>query len=198
MRAYIILMWKEQNVEYPRLISREEFLNYLDNIIENSEITKKVKALSKEADSIYIESDTHQKTIIFKYNENIDFNEDIQRIEISKEERIYYFIKSYCQESVIFNVIENNQEKIRSKSKNQMISIMQAIKNAYPDNNEVSTKLCEILPYTYSILINKDRNDACPENPIIICNTVNEKTEVVITIKNVHKIIWAHLNEWCH
>lgn len=201
MRAVIILEWREEGILYKKRIRRTEFLKYLINISENFEIFKEVKALAKEADFICVDADRddicQEKNLIFKYAENIDFNEDIKSIEISQDEKIYYFIKSYCQEVIVFKVMENNQLRIRSKSKQQMIAIMQSIKKNYPDNNEISTKMCDLLPDMYSVLINEDRNNSCPENPIIVAYLVNETKFKVINIKNSHKIIWAHIKEWC-
>lgn len=201
MRATIILEWIEDGRQYRKKIRRGKFLSYLINIIENYKVLEEVRSLSKDADSICVNVDEdaikQEKNLIFKYDENFDFYEDSKTIKISKDERIYYFIKSYCQEVVVFKVIENNQVRIRSKSKQQVISIMQAIKKGYPDNNEISTKLSEILPSTYVMVVNKDRNNSCPERPMIICYTVNKEEYNVLTIMNHHKIIWAHLNEWC-
>lgn len=69
-------------------------------------------------------------------------------------------------------------------------------KEGFPFNNEIAQKLLKILPETEVMIINRDRNNEHPEEPVVVCVDSNGE-EKIVKIINHHKIIWAILNGYC-
>lgn len=97
-------------------------------------------------------------------------------------------------DKIVFEVIEKKKTNQRIHERSNVICIIETIRKCYPDNNEIATKLSAILLETHTIIVNRDIND-CKDRPIIVCRT--NKGDKVVEIINYHKIIWAHINNWC-
>lgn len=98
--------------------------------------------------------------------------------------------------TIIIKVIENKKTRTKEIRKDYMISSFNGIKNGFPEQNEIAVKLLEVLPNTEVMIINVDRNNERPEEPVIVCRD-NKGRETIIKIINHHKIIWAIINGYC-
>lgn len=98
------------------------------------------------------------------------------------------------KETINLQWIEKEKMYEREISRQDIIDIMKSLKNGFDENNEISKKMCEVLPKTVSIMINKDRNEQL-DIPMISLK-VGENT-YVLEIRRNHKIIWGILNEYC-
>ena len=98
------------------------------------------------------------------------------------------------KETINLQWIEKEKMYEREISRQYIIDIMKSLKNGFDENNEISKKMCEVLPKTVSIMINKDRNEQL-DIPMISLK-VGENT-YVLEIRRNHKIIWGILNEYC-
>ena len=98
------------------------------------------------------------------------------------------------KETINLQWIEKEKRYEKEISRQDIIDIMKSLKNGFDENNEISKKLCEILPNTVSITLNKDRNEQL-DIPMISLK-VGENT-YVLEIRRNHKIIWGILNEYC-
>lgn len=90
--------------------------------------------------------------------------------------------------------IEQGEFHKKKISRDGIINIMKSLKNGFDENNCVSTQLCETLPKTISIHINKDRNKEL-DVPKIICQ-MSDGCKGIDIMRN-HKIIWGILDEYC-
>lgn len=77
----------------------------------------------------------------------------------------------------------------------QFIHYMQEIAKMFEENNEISTKLVEILPSIVYIKINKDINDT-QDVPYIIYGGEDRRAKI-LKIRRNHRIIWAFLQRYC-
>lgn len=98
------------------------------------------------------------------------------------------------KEEITFIWKQNGKEYIKEIERKEFYELMKSIKKSFSDDNEVSSKLVEIIPNLVSITIDKDRNSQ-KDIPFISCEYDNESQ--VIEIKRYHKIIWAILNKYC-
>ena len=98
------------------------------------------------------------------------------------------------KETINLQWIEKEKRYEKEISRQDIIDIMKSLKNGFDENNEISKKMCEVLPTTVSIMINKDRNEQL-DVPMISLK-VGENT-YVLEIRRNHKIIWGILNEYC-
>ena len=98
--------------------------------------------------------------------------------------------------TIVIEVIENKKTQVKTLNKQCIIDSFNGIKNGFPHKNEIAEKLLEVLPDTETIIINRDRNDQHPEEPVIICKD-SKGMEKIIKIINHHKIIWAIINGFC-
>lgn len=98
------------------------------------------------------------------------------------------------KETINLQWIEKEKRYEKEISRQDIIDIMKSLKNGFDENNEISKKMCEVLPTTVSIMINKDRNEQL-DIPMISLK-VGENT-YVLEIRRNHKIIWGILNEYC-
>lgn len=80
-------------------------------------------------------------------------------------------------------------------NREQFIQHMAGIAKMFEDNNEISTKLVQLLPNIVYIKINQDLNDT-QDVPYIIYGSVDKKTNV-LRIRRNHRIIWAFLQRYC-
>lgn len=196
MKPNIMIEWRENGEVYQKQISRQTYIKWILRLIKQEKPNHQlfvVKALAGDADMIYADAD-NKKQICFKYDETREYEEKHEQLDILENSIVYYFVESYCKGEIVFLVIENKELRVTRKSKEEVVTIMKTIRDCYSDNNQISTKLSEILPETYIISVNKDRNDDLVE-PLIICETLKET--IPVGIINHHKIIWAHLNNWC-
>ena len=72
-----------------------------------------------------------------------------------------------------------------------LLDVMSSIAKAFDNDNQISKKLCEIIPVTEWISINKEMNET-REIPFIEC-MVAGKLEIIKIIRH-HKIIWSILD----
>ncbi len=98
------------------------------------------------------------------------------------------------REEIIFIWKENGKECIKEIERKEFYNLMDSIKKSFSDDNEISSKLVEIIPNLVSITIDKERNIQL-EVPFIVCN-FGDATKI-IEIKRYHKIIWAIFNKYC-
>lgn len=98
------------------------------------------------------------------------------------------------KETINLQWIEKEKRYEKEISRQDIIDIMKSLKNGFDENNEISKKMCEVLPTTVSIMINKDRNEQL-DIPMISLK-VGENT-YVLEVRRNHKIIWGILNEYC-
>lgn len=97
-------------------------------------------------------------------------------------------------EEIIFIWKGNGKEHIKEIERQEFYELMESIKKSFSDDNEISSKLVEIIPKLVSITINKDRNSQ-KDIPFISCEC--DDGSQVIEIKRYHKIIWAILDKYC-
>ncbi len=71
---------------------------------------------------------------------------------------------------------------------------MQEIRKKYPDNNEISTEIVEVILKVKKVLIDQDRNGQL-DVPMIYMTDDNNMI-IPLEIKRHHKIIWGRLNEY--
>ncbi len=76
----------------------------------------------------------------------------------------------------------------------KLLSLMEAIKVMYEDNNEFAKRFVKMLPETQLITIDIDRNKEL-DVPFVICATPEMQAEVV-AIPRCNKIIWGIINEF--
>lgn len=96
---------------------------------------------------------------------------------------------------IIFSWREESGEwKVKLVERSTFIKLITGIKDGFTDNNEISSKLAEILPNVIQIEIDKKRNFENPESPKIECFTENGVETIVI--QNTHRIIWGIFNEY--
>ena len=99
------------------------------------------------------------------------------------------------KEQIILNWKESGKEYEKTLERQSMFELMQAIKNGFDGDNEISSIMVEIIPKLVSMRIDKDRNEQL-EVPIVVCELEQEK-ERIIYIRRYHKIIWSILNKYC-
>ena len=95
--------------------------------------------------------------------------------------RLYYVCKSRMYRGEI------NRE--------EFFSWMSDIAKRFEGNNEISTKLVEVIPSMVKMKINQDLNET-KDVPFIQCE--NETGEIkAIQIRRHHRIIWGFLQHYC-
>lgn len=77
----------------------------------------------------------------------------------------------------------------------EFLNWMKDISERFKGNNEISTKLVELIPEIKEIKINKDNNEA-QDDPFILYYKKDGK-ECMLRIKRCHHIIWGFLNYYC-
>ena len=97
-------------------------------------------------------------------------------------------------ETINLQWVENGEFYKKDISRNDIINIMKSLKNGFDENNCISTQLCEVLPNTSSIHIDKDRNRDL-DVPKIICQMADGCKG--IDIMRNHRIIWGIFDEYC-
>ena len=98
------------------------------------------------------------------------------------------------EKPIILSWKEDGEWESKEISRKEIVELMETIKKSFDGNNEISTRLCQVLPNTIIIEIDKDRNIEKPEAPTIFC--IDYEGNHPITIKNNHRIIWGILNEY--
>jgi len=98
------------------------------------------------------------------------------------------------RESIILRWIENKEKHEKEIDRQLMFNLMEAIKNGFDDDNQISSIMVELIPDLVSIEINRDRNEQLAV-PMICC--VKEDEEIVVKIIRHHKIIWGILDKYC-
>jgi len=98
------------------------------------------------------------------------------------------------EEPIILEWIEDGEKNRKEINRQEFLYLMEGIKNAFFDDNQISSMLVELIPNLITISINKDRNEQ-KDVPSIYC--VCEKEERQIDIIRYHKIIWSILNHYC-
>lgn len=96
---------------------------------------------------------------------------------------------------IVINWREKNGEwRVKLIDRTKFTNLITSIKDGFSDNNEASSKLCDILSKVIVICIDKKRNSENPESPKIECFTYDGVKTIVI--QNVHKIIWGIFDEY--
>lgn len=96
---------------------------------------------------------------------------------------------------IVFSWREGNGDwKVKLVDREKFVNLITSIRDGFTDNNEVSSRLSEILPEVVMIRIDKKRNAENPESPMVECFTY-EKVKI-IKIPNIHTIMWGILNEY--
>lgn len=78
--------------------------------------------------------------------------------------------------------------------RDKLFSLMEGIRVNFSDNNEVSTRLVELIPKVSEIIINEVRNPQL-DVPFVRLVMLDGKSKVV-RIPRCHKIIWAIFDEF--
>ena len=99
------------------------------------------------------------------------------------------------KEPIIFEWYDKgeNKKKIKEVDRKEFFDIMYSIKKGFPNDNQVSTVLCDIIPDVSTIFIDKDRNQQIDVPFIYYDLNGNQK---VLEIIRYHKIIWSILNKY--
>ena len=79
-------------------------------------------------------------------------------------------------------------------SREKMLAVFEGIALGFSDDNVISKKLIELIPYVDEIKINKDLNET-QDVPCITYMINGERG--IIKIIRYHKIIWAILDKYC-
>lgn len=98
------------------------------------------------------------------------------------------------KEPIILEWTQKGKSNKKEINRQELLNLMESIKKAFSDDNQLSSILVELIPNLVLISINKDRNEQ-KDVPSIHC--VCEKGEKEIDIKRYHKIIWSILNHYC-
>lgn len=98
------------------------------------------------------------------------------------------------KEPIILEWIENGEKKKKEINRKEFFDLMESIKNAFIEDNQISSILVDLIPELIMISINRDRNEQ-KDVPSIYC--LCETGGKVIDIIRYHKIIWSILNRYC-
>lgn len=98
------------------------------------------------------------------------------------------------KEPIILKWVEQGKTHIKEVERQELYDVMDSIRKAFGDDNQISTTLTEVIPKITSISINKDRNEQ-KDIPTIYYNINGQ--EKAIDIIRYHKVIWAILNRYC-
>ena len=98
------------------------------------------------------------------------------------------------KEKIKLKWVINGYRHEKEVGRQEFYDIMNGIRKGFSGNNEISTFLCEIIPYVSTILIDHDRNNQM-ENPFIMFE-IDNKYEMLSIIRH-HKIIWSILDGYC-
>jgi len=94
------------------------------------------------------------------------------------------------QEIKMIYVTEKGERFEGNISRQELLAKMQEFKTAYPANNQISSKMLELLPYIETINIDKRR---ARDTPFI---SGKLKPEFFLDIPSNHKKIWKCLDEY--
>lgn len=98
------------------------------------------------------------------------------------------------KDKIIFICKEKGNLKTKEVDRQLLYDLMEAIKNSFSEDNEISTKLLSYIPNLEIIEINKDRNEQ-RDVPFIVCK-MQDKKEIVVEIKKCHDVMWSILNKY--
>ena len=99
-------------------------------------------------------------------------------------------------EPIILKWTEKGKEHIKEINRKEFFDLMRSIKNAFSDDNEISSIFVEIIPNLDLIIINKDRNEDV-EIPYVYYKQKSEPQKEIRIRRNYHKIIWSILDYFC-
>lgn len=97
------------------------------------------------------------------------------------------------KDKIIFICKEKGNLKTKEVDRQLLYDLMEAIKNSFSEDNEISKKLLSYIPELDEIQIDKERNNQL-DVPYIICKIQN-KSEIV-EIRRHHKIMWSILEKY--
>lgn len=99
------------------------------------------------------------------------------------------------QDSIKLEYVDRNITYNGEINREEFLSHMQHLKETFsPQDNQISTKLVELIPNMVSIRINNDVNET--QNIPYIWYVTTE-TEGILKIRRCHHIVWAFLNYYC-
>lgn len=96
--------------------------------------------------------------------------------------------------NIILKWVEKGKKQKKFVNREKMLAVFQGIAIGFSDDNEISKKLVELIPYVEEIKINKDLNET--QDVPCITYKVNGEKEIIKIIR-YHKIVWAILNKYC-
>lgn len=100
------------------------------------------------------------------------------------------------RKKIDFVWIENGERHEKKIDREKLFETMDGIRKGFSDDNQISSKFCELIPEMISISINKDQN-ANKDVPMVFCEMVGETQDEIIEIIRHHKIIWSILDYYC-
>ena len=97
-------------------------------------------------------------------------------------------------DEIILKWVENGKKHKKTISRERLLAVFEGIAIGFSDDNEISKKLVELIPYADEIKINKDLNQT-QDVPCITYKINGERG--IIKIIRYHKIVWAILDKYC-
>ena len=99
------------------------------------------------------------------------------------------------ENNIRLEYIVGKRKYIGEINRQEFLGNMQYLQEAFPDNNEIATKLISLTPDMLIIRINQDVNDT-QDIPCIWYETANGQD--ILKILRYHSIIWGFLNRYCY
>lgn len=98
--------------------------------------------------------------------------------------------------SIIFSWKENGKDYQKEISREHFYAMFDGLEKGFKElkDNEISKKMCKVIPEVDKIFINKDHNET-QDIPFVICYINN--TMDIIKIMRRHKIVWSILDKYC-
>ena len=79
-------------------------------------------------------------------------------------------------------------------TREKFYNLMYSIKDNYVENNQISTRFVDLIPYAGEIIVYEDRNSEL-DNPFVVFRMFTGES-ISLYIPRYHKIIWGILNEF--
>lgn len=95
---------------------------------------------------------------------------------------------------IILKWVEKGKKHKKLICREKFLAVFEGIAIGFSDDNEISKKLVELIPYLEEIKVNKDLNET-QDVPFITYKVNGEKG--IIKIIRYHKIVWSILNKFC-
>ena len=98
------------------------------------------------------------------------------------------------KDEITFICKKEGVTKIKEVEREEFYKLMKSIKNSFSDDNEISTKLVELIPDLTSITVDVERNSHL-SIPCIYC-VHNGETER-IEVRRRHTVLWSIFDKYC-